>query len=191
MGVPLENRLTQQQPIIISLIDNSLAIFSFPRGNRALYPRAMAAHTQINDDDLSSWQFSLVPMCVCVCACVCTCVWEWKSSSTSPVSSSPASSIPLGRTRARRIVATGPQERERERGVSVLRNSWMNLKVWDGLFDWENRANRFEDDALKGWTTMGPLIVLKIGAQKSRAKPNNRRKRRRKTLLDRSIGIER
>lgn len=36
-GCALENYLTQQQPIIISLIDNSLAIFFFPRGNRALY----------------------------------------------------------------------------------------------------------------------------------------------------------
>jgi len=26
--------------------------------------RAEAAHTRINDDDLSSWQFSLVPVCV-------------------------------------------------------------------------------------------------------------------------------
>jgi len=55
VGVPWENRLTQQQLIIISLIDNSSSyFFLFLVEIERAISRAAAAHIRINDDDLSS-----------------------------------------------------------------------------------------------------------------------------------------
>lgn len=53
MGVPWE-KLSHPAAMIISLIDNSLVIFSFSRENRACYTESRSGAYTKNDDDLSS-----------------------------------------------------------------------------------------------------------------------------------------